>query len=182
MKGTFYVFTRRDKWGSKLISWGTKYPGQEACDTPSHFATMFNFKWIIHSTMAEGVEMDHIIALAEKQEIIAVFMDSNKSRSPSELAEEMMMRSRGSGYDYLAVLYYAYRKLLEMIFKIPLPLKNKMQSASKWFCNEMWKLNTGEDVSMKSPNDMYHYMHEHARYVLIDHEKYLRNYRDGLQA
>jgi hypothetical protein len=66
--------------------------------------------------------------------------------------------SYGKCYDYAAVMYFAYRVLRKKAFGHPIPEENYFNHPDKYFCDEIYSIVSGEDMGMKSPNDLYMYM------------------------
>ena len=52
-----FLFSRRDKIGSKLISWAAKYENLGLRDNPSHAAILINGKFVIEAVMGSGVRI-----------------------------------------------------------------------------------------------------------------------------
>ena len=166
-KGVFYFFVKKEKWGAKLIRWGTKRPGQSMEDTPSHMGTVMNGMWSIDATLTAGVNMDYFPVYMEEYKEVAIYRDLGEIRKPSQVAADMMKKSRRAGYDFKAILYYAWRRALEKFFKIPMPEKNRWESEDRWFCNEMYEIVKGGDYSMASPNDVMLEMEKSGRFEKV---------------
>lgn len=166
-KGVFYFFVKKDKVGAKLIRWGTKRKDQDMQNTPSHMGIVMNGMWSIDSTISNGVEMDYFPEYVKDYEAVAVYRDLGEIRKPGEVAAEIMKKARHAKYDWKAVLYFGWRRALEIFFKIPMPKKNKWESKNSWFCNEMYELVRGDDYSMASPNDVMHEMEKSGRFEKV---------------
>ena len=69
----------------------------------------------------------------------------------------------GKGYDFLGAIYLGWRKILQRIFKLPLPEKNKWSQPDSYFCNELYSiLNqlpvfpvTSVSNGMETPHDLW---------------------------
>lgn len=173
MKGVFYFFVKKELCGAKLIRWGTKVKGQTMEETPSHMGTVMNGMWSIDATLNAGVEMDYFPEYIKEYGVVAIFKDTEEKRKPSQVAADMMTKSRKAAYDYGAVLYYAYRRALNKFFGIKMPKKNRWESKNSWFCNEMYELVTEGDYSMASPNDVMFEMEISERFKKVELEDIL---------
>jgi len=162
-----YLFTRNDLIGSKLISGVTKRDYQKTSDTPSHFAILFNDRWVLHSNFANGVHIEPYYFFKKRNQVITSLRDTTCKMCAIEcqlLFDQLTRKAYGLKYDWPAILYFAYRIILRWIFKLPIPDKNKWEAEDKWFCNEIFELVIGRDISMQTPNDLMMILLEHPNF------------------
>ena len=76
--------------------------------------------------------------------------------------DQLTKKAWGAKYDFLAVLFFAYRILLNKLFGFKIPDKNKWEKKNRWFCNELFELEFGQDLSMKTPNDLMFMLDNHS--------------------
>lgn len=159
-----YVVTRNELQGSKLISKATKREFQKKEEVPSHFAIIFDDRWVFHSNFANGVHIEPYKHFIKRNKILKAFKDKNccmTGQECNEFQDHLIEVAYGSGYDWFAIAYLSYRIGLNYTFNVDIPEKNKWESSRKWFCNELFELKLGIDLSMKSPNDIMFLLYDH---------------------
>lgn len=152
-----YIFTRNDLIGSRLISGATKHKKQLGEETPSHFAILVDNTWCIHSNFANGVHIEPFYYFKRKNDTIRAFHKRDCKLSRIEcrlLVDQIIEKAYGAKYDFLAIAFFTWRIFLRWAFNKPIPDKNKWEVKDKWFCNEILEFELGEDLSMKTPNDL----------------------------
>ena len=160
-----FVFTRNNLIGSKSISWGTKEEWQKLEETPSHFSIVLGDYLVIESTLKTGVRLNYLKTFKKKNKIVSSLKPVNSVRAYANKAEKVLERTHGKDYDLLAILYFSYRVILKKLFKLPFPRQNKFNSASKFFCNELYSFIEGRDLSMESPNSLMLRMLESGLFI-----------------
>lgn len=166
-----YLFTRNDLIGSKLISYGTKYSFQKTQETPSHFAILFDDRWIFESRMQQGVHVMPYYHWKQKNTVVAALRRENCKLSEIEcklLQDQLIREAYGRKYDKWAIAYFVWRIFLKWFFNAPMPDQNKWESKNKWFCNELFEIIFREDLSMKSPNDLMWMLLEHPDFTATE--------------
>lgn len=151
-----YLFTNSDLIGSRAISGFTHYKFQKPSETPSHFAILYG-SFVFHSNFADGVHIEPYYFFKKKNKTVRAFQKRGCKLSKIEcelMFEQLIERAYGRKYDYWAVLYFAFRIILKRLFNKPIPDKNKWDVKNKWFCNELFEISLGQDLSMKTPNDL----------------------------
>jgi len=159
-----YLFTGNNLIGSRAISSMTKFDFQKKEETPSHFAILFDDRWVFHSNFANGVHVEPYKHFIKKNNIIVALYDiqcCNYEKECVDFQDHLIHFSYGSGYDWFAIIYFCWRLLLNKMFNIKIPEKNRLESSSRWFCNELFELKLGIDLSMKTPNDIMFMLHHH---------------------
>lgn len=152
-----YIFTNSELIGSKLISKVSGYEMQTRKETPSHFGILFFDRIVLHSNFANGVHFQPYYFFKKKNDVIRAFRKRDCKMSRIEctpMFDQLVQRAYGAKYDFMAVAYFTWRIFLKAAFNKPIPDKNKWESKSKWFCNEIFEMVLGEDLSMKTPNDL----------------------------
>jgi hypothetical protein len=145
-----YLFTksRHKKIGSKLISWSTGklHPELKPC---SHVAVKLG-PIIIESTLKNGAQIQPYSEWIKHHEVVHAFKCPHE-RTAIKVIKDVFRNSWGKSYDYLGILYFAWRMLGFLVLKRPLPSVNRWQSKNKYFCVEMIEKITGQDYQMTSP-------------------------------
>lgn len=145
-----YVFSASNKIGSKTIAWGTAHHNTTSYKTPSHVCILVNDCLIIESTLTTGVRIIPYYAWMLSGNKIEHSITCTNSRHWDEVMQSVL-RLYGRKYDYLGILYFSFRLLLEKYLKLKLPTKNKLQSKDRFFCVELIENLTGGDYEMTSP-------------------------------
>lgn len=159
-----YLFTNNELAGSKLIRWGTKRNGQKIDDVPSHFGILFWDRIVLHSNFANGVHIEPYYFFKKKNKTVRAFENCVCKLSQIEatlMFDQLTRKAWGAKYDLLAILFFAYSIILNKLFGLPIPDKNKWEVKKRWFCNELFELEFGQDLSMKSPNDLMGMLDSH---------------------
>lgn len=166
-----YLFTNNDLIGSKIISGATKYDFQKTNETPSHFAILFNDRWVFHSNFANGVFVEPYYSFKKKNTVVSFLRKEHCKLSEIEctlMQDQLIKTTYGKGYDFMAVLFFGWRIALRYLFNAPIPDKNKWESKNKWFCNEIFELIFREDLSMKTPNDLMWLLSESPEFTTCE--------------
>jgi hypothetical protein len=152
VKSLHYLFSKKDKWGSKLISWASSKM-VEMDDYPAHVALLINDRWVFESTYKNNVSiMTYNKWLELNHETHKI--QCNKEREYNEI-KDLFRRLEGKKYDWGGIIYFAYRFILYYLFSIKLPVMNKLQSKEKYFCCEV--IGELNDISydMSLPSQVY---------------------------
>lgn len=165
----YYLFSRNDKIGSKCISWGTfslqKNNLGSICkswkNTPSHVALLINKKWVFESTLSSGIRIISYKKWLEINQQVALYPCSSE-RTYEEI-KTLYKCLEGKSYDYLGVIYFGWRILLNLLFKMPIPVKNRWASSSKYFCTEVIGKLLKLDYGMTSPVQLMEYLNEQTK-------------------
>lgn len=111
---------------SKVIIWGTN-------SKSSHFITVFDEKFVIHSNLF-GVHPKWYKSFLKQNEII----ESVEIECSLELEERtyisLLDSEDGKGYDIPALIYWTYRGFLYRYFNVPLPKRNIWSSDRLLLC------------------------------------------------
>lgn len=166
-----YLFTRNDLIGSKAISGASKYDFQETKETPSHFAIVFDDRWVFHSRMSQGVHVEPYYHFKKKNTVLCSLKRETCTMGEIEcqlLQDQLVRKAYGRKYDKWAIAYFIWRIILKKLFNRPIPDKNKWESKNKWFCNELFELIFRQDLSMKTPNDLMWLLLEHPEFTTTE--------------
>ena len=145
-----YLFSKRDKWGSKLIAWGTDHMSDEPV-TPSHIAILVQERWVFESTLESGVRVMSYPKWSELNDEVACIPCAQVYRDYSEI-KNIFRDIKGKGYDWLGVMYFAGWIFLNRYMKAAIPGVNKWESQDKYFCSEaVGRLINNERYSMRAP-------------------------------
>lgn len=144
-----YVFSRNQKFGSRLIAWAASFEKTGLEHTPSHAAVLLDETWVFESTFASGVRVvPYSKWLKFNEELYRIPCQiKRESSNILQSAAELWGRS----YDWLGLAFFAWRYLGLIITGRALPSKNRWQSDSKYFCTEFIAKLTNRNFSMKSP-------------------------------
>ena len=147
-----YLFSRKEKWGSKLIGWASnKHTPLD--NTPSHVALLVNERWVFESTFEKNVNIIEYDKW-KAQNIQTHRLLCSQKRTLEEIMN--IMRSiKGKKYDWKGILYFTWRFMLFWLFKKDIPDENKLEQPDHYFCCEAVGKVTGMDYSMKTPAGIY---------------------------
>lgn len=147
-----FLFSHNHKIGSKLISWGTKELNTNQSPTPSHVALLVNNKWVFESTLTSGVR---IISYKKWNEINTLIAQIPYTVPVSYADIKVQFKElKDKDYDYLGIIYFAYRILLHKMFHIPIPISNLLNSKNRYFCTEVIGRLTQTKCEMVSPTQL----------------------------
>jgi hypothetical protein len=146
-----FIFSRRDAIGSRLISWASKFENLGLVNNPSHGAILINKKFVIESVFGSGVRIVPYFKWLEINEELYRIPSNDITR---EFFDNEILVVWGKPYDWFGIFYFAYRYLRLMLFKTPLPTKNKWQKTSHLFCIELIGRLSNSYYSMTSPAKM----------------------------
>lgn len=144
-----YLFSKNKKIGSKLISWGTGFIEPEVKNVPSHVAILVNNRWVFESTLETGVRRISYKKWLEINEEVDK-IGCTQERTLSEVIEYFRSISNKK-YDYQGIVYFGWRVLLKIIFKLKMPIKNRFNRKNSYFCSEVVGKMTGVDCQMTAP-------------------------------
>lgn len=146
-----FIFSRRNKIGSKLIAWASKYENLELENAPSHGAILLNKRFVIESVMGSGVRLVPYFKWAEINEELYRIPSDDITK---DFLDRELLTVWGKPYDWRGILYFACCYLALILFKKPLPEKNKWERPSHLFCIELIGRLSGTYYSMTSPAQM----------------------------
>lgn len=145
-----YLFSNNKKCGSRLISWAAKYEELGLEEVPSHVGVLLNGRIVVESTFFTGVRMLPYHKWLEINNEVAK-IPCNDLHRPSNEVFKHLTDFWGKGYDWLGILYFAYKYIKLIAFKEPLPRHNRWEKKDKYFCTEFVAILTGCECSMHSP-------------------------------
>jgi hypothetical protein len=141
------LFSLSSKIGAQVISLGSTHLEPQIKPTPSHTALLVNERWVHESTGKTGVQvLSYDKWQQEHTEVGRVFLQEIEYQKIADKYREI----NGKPYDYPGVFYLAYRIGLTFL-GIKLPLINKYESPSKYFCCEALGFLTGHYYGMSAP-------------------------------
>lgn len=145
------IFTKGRNTFSNFISWGLEEP-------VSHIAFVFDDKLVFHSNFL-GCHVEWYETFKKNNDIIFEIDYKFKLQQEEDFYQTIITNNDGRVYDYGAFLYFAWRVLLRKMFKIALPLINKLNNPHRDLCIEVLKrFNIHllvKDLSMVSPYQVY---------------------------
>lgn len=148
-----YLFSKNKKIGSKLIRFITKSLGNKSFyNTPSHTALLLNNKWVIESTIEKGLKIDSYSNWKKRNTELSKILSKEKWYFGK--IKTLYRSIDGEKYDYLGVLYFAWRIILKLSLRIEFPKINKWHNPDRYFCTEVIGRMTGEDYQMTSPVEL----------------------------
>lgn len=145
-----YVFSRRDKWGSKLIAWGSSYEKLDIKDMPSHVGVLLNGDIVVESTFFSGVRLVPYSEWLQLNEELYRLPCAQEYRSSDDTLKKAFSLW-GRGYDWAGIMYFAWSFLMLILFDKPMPKRNLWQKYDKYFCTEFVAMLVDEDFSMSTP-------------------------------
>jgi len=147
-----YLFSRNEKIGSFIIRKSTAVFEPTVNETPSHVALLLDDKWVIESTLETGFR---IIGYKKWLEL-----NEELYKIPCEQEwtmvgiKEHYKPLKGKKYDYPGVLYFSWRVILYLLFRISKPKKNRFNHDNKYFCCEVISRMTGISYEMTAPVEL----------------------------
>jgi hypothetical protein len=148
LKSIHYLFSRKEKWGSKLISWASEELGSEE-PAPSHVALLLNERWVFESTYSNNVS---IMSYSKwKEENIERYKIESTSEHYFEEVKKLYRRIEGKKYDWKGIMYFSWRVLLYIFLGLSIPKKNKWHSEDAYFCCELVGELVGISYEMSTP-------------------------------
>jgi len=148
-----YLFSNRNKWGSKLIAWASSK--QTGCfdEYPSHVAVLINEKLVVESVFGRGVRIIPYTKWKQINNEVYKIPCTQKTRSSQEITDEID-RIWGRPYDWKGIMFFTWAFLGFIIFNKPMPKKNKWQRNSHFFCTEFAGRIAGVNYEMTTPAKM----------------------------
>ena len=131
----YYIYSRNKLIGSRLISWASGLLIKDLEKIPSHVAVLVEgkkFSLVFESVLSGGVRIVPFTKWLEKNEI-CYQIEETRDVSPFGYINSLW----GKGYDYPGIIYFAWRFVLYFLFKAPFPKTNRLESKSRFFCNEL---------------------------------------------
>lgn len=118
--------TRSDKWGSRLLCWGLAEP-------VSHVAVELDNGFVVHAHLLGGLKIDWARDFRRNCEVVYELEADGPER---ETVQALLDAHAGSGYDYWAFTYFAWRALLRKVFGVPFPRTNRWARRHAFLCTE----------------------------------------------
>lgn len=147
-----YLFSKNSKMGSKIISWGSSFDTQLK-DVPSHVALLLNEKLVVESTFSSGVRIIPYKNWKEINQELYKIPCEQPVRNSTEIVSEIA-RMWGRPYDWKGIIYFTLCIIKLILFKTPLPKKNKWQRPGHFFCTELVGRVAGIEYEMLTPAKM----------------------------
>lgn len=154
----YYIFSRNQKIGSKIIAWASGLLVKDLEKVPSHMAMLIEIEnfpesFVLESTLESGVRIVPYKNWLEINEE-CYKITCQKERNLKEILT-YVHEYWGKKYDWPGIAYFAWRFFLHLVFKVDFPEKNAWQSDDKYFCNELGGEISGyEKYSMVTPAKM----------------------------
>ena len=166
-----YLFTvskKKKAWGSKLISWSTGklHPEIDGC---SHVAIRMG-DLVLESTLSRGVDIVPYSIWIKNHRVVHAF-ECSVDRNITSMINTGLKYTYDKGYDYMGILFFAWRMLGFLLFKKSLPVVNRWHSDNKFFCVEVIGKVIGEDYQMMSPIQLV-YKFKKSKLKQIDVQQY----------
>jgi hypothetical protein len=144
------LFSNSSKPVAQLIAKGTRHLAPTLPEV-SHVALLVNGRWVHESTGSSGVQvLSYDKWLDHHREVGRVTLDHMEYQV---LADKFRL-IQNKKYDYLGVIYLGLA-IIPTFFGLKLPKINKWQNKNRYFCCEALGMLTGQDYSMKAPNQVY---------------------------
>jgi hypothetical protein len=153
----YYLFSRNQKIGSRLIAWASGLLVKDLEKVPSHMAVLIEQDGyeplVFESTLEANVRIiPYKNWLQINEECYKV--KCPKERTTSEVFAHVY-KLWGKKYDTGGIAFFALCFLAHILAKVPFPKDNAWQSDNKYFCNELGGLIAGYvKYSMVTPAKM----------------------------
>jgi hypothetical protein len=145
----YYLFSKKDLVGSKLISWGTKHLYPEFKNTPSHVAILVNNRWVHESTLESGVKVMSYEKWLELNHEVAKIPSSVEWEY--EDIKNLFRSIKGKKYDWMGVLYLSVWMIFSKLFNVKIPEHNAWENPDRYFCSEVMGYMLNSNYDMKPP-------------------------------
>ena len=154
---TEYLFSRNEKIGSKLISWGSSLFKSDVTNLdgkiPSHVAVLIDDTFVIESTLSTGVRVIPFSEWEKHNETL--FRLPTRGTFTKEEVQSLLFEMYGKDYDWLGIAFFAKTILLYFLFKTKVPEFNNWEQEDKFFCTEFaGRLDGHVDYSTTTPAKM----------------------------
>lgn len=154
----YHLFSRNQKYGSKLISWASGLLIKDLQKVPSHVAILIEIEnvkesLVLESVLESGVRIvPYSCWLKHNEECYRI--QHTKSKNLDQIFEQFN-EIWNKGYDWMGILYFGCCFIRNFLFKTPFPKTNKWQSKDRFFCTEAAaKLDGYDNYSMTTPAKM----------------------------
>jgi hypothetical protein len=146
-----YLFSSRPKSGfSRAISWASAKEGYILQEYPSHMAVLLDETMVVESTLLTGVRIIPYTKWKEINEELYKIPCIHKDRDSRDTLTKAT-QIWGRGYDWIGILYFAWRFLGLLLLKKELPAHNHWENKDRFFCTEYAGSLTDQNLSMKTP-------------------------------
>lgn len=154
----YYLFSRNQKIGSRIIAWASGLLITDLEKIPSHMALLIKIEGFSNAFVLESV-LEAGVRIAPYSKWLEINEECYKIKCDKERTlEEIFSKVHdywGKKYDWFGIAYFAWRFFLNLAFKKPFPKENAWQSDSRYFCNELGGEISGyEKYSMVTPAKM----------------------------
>jgi hypothetical protein len=103
----------------------------------SHFAVVFDEKFVIESSLSSGVRLGWIKSFLRRQTVVyRVEINANLFQE-EEVYRSILDSFDGDPYDWRGILYFAWRIFLLATIGSPLPAKNAWGREGAFLCSEI---------------------------------------------
>lgn len=143
-----YLFSRNNKIGSKVISWGTSHLSKNK--SPSHAALLIHNRWVFEAIISGGVKVTPYSKWLDINIEVAK-IPSNFAGVEYAHIKKIFKDIQNKKYDWFGLVYLGLKLALNKWFGSTIPLINKWQDSDKYFCSEAVGKLTNKDYSMKAP-------------------------------
>lgn len=163
------VFVKSHLLGSRLIRWFTG-------ENVSHVAVVFDgMDTVVHS-YGFGVAEMSLYDFAKRYEVVHTIPVGVSLRDEVAIHELVAVYSQEARYDFLALLYFGWRAILNKFLALPYPERNRLEDPQKFMCTEAVYLTLEaytvvmghlvlprRAISMMTPKMLYHELREAFR-------------------
>lgn len=154
----YYLFSRNQKVGSKLIAWASGLLVKDLEKVPSHMAILIRLDncketLVFESVLNGGVRIIPYSVWKTHNELCYKI----KCSSTLDLNKIFVYVNEmwGKKYDWPGIAFFAKSFLMHWLFKKEFPQENAWQSDDKFFCNELGgKIAEYPNYSMVTPAKM----------------------------
>jgi hypothetical protein len=155
----FYLFSRNQKIGSKLISWASGLIVKDLEKIPSHVALLVELEdskehLVVESVLGCGVRIipySRWLNLNEQ----CYKIDSHYNEDQVNTVMAQIGNLWAKKYDWLGLIYFSWRFALHILLNIEFSDVNKLHSKNRFLCTElMGKLKGYDKYSMTTPAKM----------------------------
>lgn len=135
----YYVFSRNNKIGSKIISYFSGLLVKDLNKVPSHVGLLIEFenskeKFVVESVIFSGVRLvPYGSWLKINEECYVIQTDELQASKVFSALTEVWNKK----YDWFGLIYFSLNFLTHLLFKVPFSKNNKWSSSKRFMCTEL---------------------------------------------
>lgn len=135
----YFLFSRNQKIGSRIISWASGLLVKELEKVPSHMAILIEQDGFEPLVFESTIESN--VRILPYKNWLLINEECYKIQCPKVRTQEEVFAKVydlwGKKYDWAGIAFFALCFVKHILFKTHFPKENAWQSDNKYFCNEL---------------------------------------------